>query len=94
VTPLPDRRQVLAEVGTARENYKDIRMKKCILNLLAVASITMLTGCAWEVGGGTKHVTMQQTVGQQLTDLKKAKDSGALTDAEYEAQKAKLLGHK
>src|ERR1043166_6403029 len=32
------------------------------------------------------------TVGQQLVDLKKAKDSGAISDAEYEAQKAKLLG--
>jgi hypothetical protein len=32
------------------------------------------------------------TLGQQLIDLKKAKDAGAITDAEYEAQKAKLLG--
>ena len=32
------------------------------------------------------------TVGQQLIDLQKAKDAGAITDAEYQAQKAKLLG--
>jgi len=30
-------------------------------------------------------------VGQQLIDLKKAKDAGAITDEEYQAQKAKLL---
>lgn len=42
-----------------------------------------------------QHPAVQQTVnptiGQQLIDLKKAKDSGAITDAEYEAEKAKLL---
>ncbi len=35
-----------------------------------------------------------KTAGQQLIDLKKAKDAGALTDEEYQAQKAKLLGNK
>ncbi len=34
------------------------------------------------------------TVGQQLIDLQKAKDSGAITDAEYQAQKARLLQDK
>ena len=33
------------------------------------------------------------TVGQQLIDLQKAKEAGAITDVEYEAQKAKLLQH-
>ena len=37
---------------------------------------------------------VQPTVGQQLIDLKKAKDSGAITEPEYEAEKAKLLGNK
>ena len=31
------------------------------------------------------------SVGQQLIDLKKAKDAGAITDEEYQAQKAKVL---
>ena len=34
---------------------------------------------------------MQPTTGQQLIDLQKARDSGAITDSEYQAQKAKLL---
>lgn len=34
------------------------------------------------------------TLGQQLIDLQKAKDTGAITDAEYQAQKAKLLGNQ
>ena len=35
--------------------------------------------------------TVAPTIGQQLIDLKKAKDSGAITEAEYEAEKAKIL---
>ena len=38
--------------------------------------------------------TVTPTIGQQLMDLKKAKDSGAITEAEYEAEKAKLLGNE
>lgn len=38
--------------------------------------------------------TVEPTIGQQLIDLKKAKDSGAITEAEYEAEKAKLLNGK
>ena len=34
------------------------------------------------------------TLGQQLMDLQKAKDAGAITDQEYQEQKAKLLGSK
>lgn len=34
------------------------------------------------------------SLGQQLIDLKKAKDAGAITDVEYQAQKAKLLINK
>ncbi len=34
------------------------------------------------------------TIGQQLIDLQKAKDAGVITDAEYQTQKAKLLGNK
>ena len=34
------------------------------------------------------------TVGQQLIDLKKALDAGAMTETEYEAEKAKLLNQK
>jgi len=46
------------------------------------------------LGGGTKSVVQPATVGQQLVDLKKAKDAGALSDEEYQAQKAKILASK
>jgi hypothetical protein len=38
--------------------------------------------------------TVSPTIGQQLIDLKKARDAGAITEAEYEAEKAKLLQQK
>lgn len=37
---------------------------------------------------------IEPTIGQQLIDLKKAKDAGAITEEEYEAEKTKLLNGK
>jgi hypothetical protein len=71
-------------------------MKKSItLALMALCCMSLLSGClAFSLGGGTKTETTKPTVGDQLIDLKRAKDAGALTDAEFEAQKAKLLDQK
>jgi Short C-terminal domain len=70
-------------------------IKRSFVPLLTVVlAMTLLPGCAWQVGGDKKVTTMQPTTGQQLVDLQKAKDSGAITDSEYQAQKAKLLGSK
>jgi outer membrane lipopolysaccharide assembly protein LptE/RlpB len=70
-------------------------MKKLItLLLVAGFAMTILAGCAWQVGGGTEKATIQPTIGQQLIDLQKARDAGAITDAEYHTQKTKLLGRK
>ena len=70
-------------------------MKKNIISALALGAIlSLLPGCAWEVGGGSQHVTRPPTVGQQLVDLQKAKEAGAITEAEYQVQKAKFLGSK
>jgi len=44
--------------------------------------------------GDAKSKDQCPSLGQQLIDLQKAKAVGAITDAEYEAQKAKLLGNK
>ena len=49
----------------------------------------MLTGC-----GGTTEVVQPQvnvSVGQQLLDLKKARDAGALTESEFQRQKEQLI---
>ena len=59
--------------------------------LFAAAGLLLLGGCAIEIGNRPAD---KDTLGQQLIDLKKAKDSGAMSDSEYEAQKAKLLSAK
>ena len=71
-------------------------MKKPMLPILiSLASLTLLTGCLnLELGGGSTTRTQSPTLGQQLIDLQKAKDTGAFSDADYQAQKAKLLGQK
>lgn len=49
-----------------------------------------VSGCVASIGNRNPNVT----VGQQLIDLQKAKESGAITGAEFETEKAKLLGAK
>ncbi len=68
-------------------------MKKLFISLLlAISATAFLGGCAWSVGGsGPKTQNVMPTTGQQLVDLQKARDSGAITDAEFQAQKTKLL---
>ena len=38
--------------------------------------------------------TVAPTIGQQLLDLKKARDADAISEQEYETEKAKLLNQK
>ena len=71
-------------------------MKKLSIPALAgFLALTLLTGCiGLQLGGGTTNRTQAPTLGQQLIDLQKAKDAGTINDAEYQAQKTKLLGNK
>jgi len=55
-----------------------------------VAAIFILSAC----GGGGAHVRSEVTTvskGQQLIDLKKAADEGALTPDEYAKEKQRVL---
>jgi len=50
-----------------------------------------LSGCAISLGGGDEDAIHKQTLGRQLMDLKDARDRGAMSDKEYQKEKAKLL---
>jgi uncharacterized lipoprotein YbaY len=54
---------------------------------IAVTVAAALAGC----GSDPPRPTVSVSVGQQLIDLKKAKDSGVLSAREYESQKDKLI---
>ena len=73
-------------------------MKKLFISAaMALTAGLLLTGCLeLHLGGGAKTEAQYQnpTVGQQLIDLQRAKDTGAISAEEYQAQKAKLLGNK
>ena len=71
-------------------------MKKLFVPaLIGLAAATLLTGCLnLQLGGGSTTKPQTPTLGQQLIDLQRAKDIGAITDAEYQQQKAKLLGNR
>ena len=71
-----------------------MRMKSlCVSVLIGLAAATLLSGCV-AASDKSYHQDVKPTLGQQLLDLKKAKDAGAINDAEYEAQKTKLLEKK
>ena len=72
-------------------------MKKILIPfLIGIAAMAFSTGCACDVkfGGGSTTRVYPETVGQQLVDLKKAKDCGAINQQEYDSQKAKILAQK
>jgi hypothetical protein len=57
--------------------------------VLVLTALLLLNGCV--AIGNRDGQRGHATLGQQLIDLQKARDAGALTDAEYQAQKARLL---
>ena len=67
-------------------------MKKLLVPvMMGLSALTLLSGCSISLGGGTTTRPQTATIGQQLIDLQKAKDTGAISDGEYQAKKAKLL---
>jgi hypothetical protein len=65
-------------------------MKKFILStLVGITMMGLTSGCS--VGSGPTNKVYPPTIGQQLIDLKKALDAGALTEQEYAAEKTKIL---
>jgi len=90
----PSDKQAHAKNTKHRTQYDNMK-KLFVPAAVALSAIVLLTGClALQIGGGDKKEERKATVGQQLVDLKKARDAGVITDAEYETQKAKILGGK
>jgi hypothetical protein len=74
-------------------------MKLKSLCLVSAVAVPLLAGCAWSIGGHKNdcppncvhHCPPPPTRGQELIDLKKARDAGAINDEEYGAGKRRIL---
>jgi len=76
-----------------REYYstkkEKVKMKKLISLILVLALLITMVSCI-AVGSGGKKVENQPTLGQQLIDLKKARDEGVISAQEYAELRIKL----
>jgi len=61
------------------------KINRIVLGLVLLAAT--LSGCA--IGSGKTEI-IKPTLGQELIELKNAKDSGAISEQEYEEMKEKL----
>ena len=67
---------------------------KIVPTSVALAALLGLSGCVAAIGNRDAQHLSGGTLGQQLVDLQKAKEAGAITEAEYQTQKARLLENK
>jgi hypothetical protein len=75
------------------ERSSRILMKRILTILtpcLIFAAPLFSAGCIASIGNRNPGTT----VGQQLIDLQNAKQAGAITEEEYQTEKAKILGSK
>jgi hypothetical protein len=84
---------MMKECAQYREGFREA-CRKTEPNAAPDAGLATLRGNSGQAGGGTETATIQPTIGQQLIDLQKAREAGAITEAEYQTQKTKLLGRK
>jgi cell division protein ZapA (FtsZ GTPase activity inhibitor) len=60
------------------------------LSAVAVMAALLLSACS-SATTDVLQPTVSVSIGQQLIDLKKAKDAGALSEKEYQAQVKRLI---
>jgi hypothetical protein len=64
---------------------------RAIAVILAGSIIGGVTGCVFSLGGSKEVMSTRTTRGQELIDLKRARDQGAITPEEYEAKRRQIL---
>jgi hypothetical protein len=64
---------------------------KSIARACAALILIAVAGCGWSLGSSSHEQVQKPTVGQQLIDLKKARDLGAITDTEYAKKRKELI---
>ncbi len=64
-------------------------MKRIISMIVVLTLLTTMTSCI-AVGSGGKKIENKTTLGQQLIDLQKARDEGAISAQEYAELREKV----
>jgi hypothetical protein len=70
------------------------QIRPILTTLSALTLSALLAGCAWSIGdkeGADGAKVTQPTKGDELLDLKKAYDQGAITEQQYQDQKQRVL---
>ena len=65
-------------------------MKRMVSIFVILVLLTTLASCIAVGSGGSKKMDHQTTLGQELIDLQKARDEGAISQQEYEELREKL----
>ncbi len=68
--------------------------RKFFTFICGMLAALFLNGCVAAIGNRDAYRGGGVTLGQQLIDLQKAKEAGAITEQEYQAEKARMLGNK
>jgi hypothetical protein len=69
-----------------------MKMKTLFTLGIGIACAVVFNGCV--VAFGNRVPETKVTLGKQLTDLKQARDSGAITEEEYQTAKKRLVEGK
>ena len=70
-----------------------MKRKKIIAVMVAIVLVTSVSGCGRRARATSTTQTeiRSTTTGQELMDLQKAYESGAITEKEYQRQREKIL---
>ncbi len=74
-------------------SFREVLVRFLLLTLIVSAAVTM-TGCSFTVHEPKEMGMRRNTVGQELIDLKRAYETGAINENEYENKRQELLENR
>jgi hypothetical protein len=64
---------------------------RSVVAAAGLLALLTLGGCFWSIGGGSQKTVVEHSPGEQLTDLKRALETGAVSQDEYDKLKKVYL---
>ncbi|MFM1941877.1 MAG: hypothetical protein RI897_859 [Verrucomicrobiota bacterium] len=74
-------------------NNRGSVLVRLVSTCVLLSSLVLWSGCAWSIGGEKEGGTVvrETTKGQELIDLKRALDQGAMSQEEYDRERQTIL---